>query len=80
MSLINEKAYKLLYEKYRSTYVAIVARAQNVSEYGNQEDKSKFVETIVNQKAHPHISIMSETDIKIVEMLEYLVDDEEPVR
>lgn len=80
MSLIKEKIHKILHDKYKRMYLAIISRAHNVNDYGKSEDKMKFVDTIINQSTHPHIGFISESDRKIIEMLEYLVDEKEPVR
>jgi hypothetical protein len=78
--IIKEKAYKLLHEKYKRLYTIIRTRTQNVLEYGQREDAVKFLQTIVDEDTHDLTGIISKTDKEVLEVLEYLVDDDEPVR
>jgi len=79
-SLFKEKAYKILYQKYRNMYDTIFHRAQNAKEFGQKDDQLKVIETIIEKDKYPHIGIQSESDRKIIEMLEYLLDDNQVVR
>jgi len=78
--LFKEKAYKMLYQKYKSLYETIYFRASNAKEYGQKDDQLKVIETIIEKDKYPHIGIQSESDRKIIEMLEYLLDDNQVVK
>ena len=80
-NLIREKIYKLLYQKYKSLNITVLDRAYRCREYGEKEDKLKFVETIVAEGAFDWSKIVKEQhDTETIKLLEYLLNDDEPVR
>lgn len=77
MGLIHEKVYKQLHQKYKRAYFALFDKIRTVGQFGEKEDKLKFVETVTNGNIS---SFMPNDDKELVEMLEYLLDDTEPVK
>lgn len=78
--LFKEKAYKILYEKYRDLYIRIFSRAQHAQEYGQKEDHTKLIQTIVDIGNYDYHGIQNKEDNKIVNCIEYLLDDSQSVR
>ena len=78
--IFKEKVYKLLYEKYKRLYTIIRTRSENVVQYGQKEDWKKFLETIINEETHELTGIISKQDKEIIAILEYLIDDNEPIK
>ena len=76
----KEKAYKLLHEKYKRLYTVLRTRAENVVTYGQNGDAIKFLQTVVEDEANDLHGILSKTDKEVIRLLEYLVNDDEPIR
>jgi hypothetical protein len=78
--LFKEKAYKILSEKYKRLYTTISTRARNALEFGEKEDAVKVLRTIVEEGEDVMTGIISKTDKEVIKLLEYLLDNEEPVK
>lgn len=62
----KERAYEILYEKYKELFEHIKKDAMNKIEYGKDKDKIEFLSFIANPKKYSYNGIMSKEDIKIV--------------
>lgn len=73
------KTYKLLAEIRGKFLSRIISDARNKTEYfkDNVEELSKFTEFIANPKKWDYCGMLSKEDIKVLETLEYLLDDEQ---
>lgn len=78
---IELKAYKLLYQKKSQLLGAIRQQARNSFEYNKDkpEELLKKMEVIGESSLWDYHGIMNKTDIAIIEVLEYLIDDEATV-
>jgi predicted ATPase len=79
-NLFREKAYKILAEKYKTLYNRIITRALNATEYGQKEDRLKVIETIVDVSNQDKTGICSKEESTTISLLEYLLDDGQPVK
>lgn len=80
-NLFKEKAYKLLYEKYRSLYDGIFEIASKAKEYGQKDDQLKVINTIIEKEDyHKSGYLWSKSDAEVVRVLEYLLDDDQKVK
>ena len=74
---IEYKAYKLLAELRKSLLTKIVHEAKNKVQYSdNPEDMKKWMEYISNPEKWDYSGIMRKEDLRIMEVLEYLVNDD----
>ena len=80
MSLFKEKAHKILAEKYKILYNRIITRALNATEFGQKDDQLKVIQTIVDISNYAKSGICTQEESNTIEMLEYLLDDTEPVK
>lgn len=78
-NLIREKVYKLLYEEYQVLYGRILQRARNVQEYGKGDDAMSLITSIVDTDKYDHCGLQSKQDTKMVQTLQYLINDERKV-
>lgn len=72
----RQKAYKILYEKYKKAYINTLKNANNALKYGNSKDCLKFLETIINEDTSSIDSVISQEDKNTINTIEYLLDDE----
>ena len=76
---IEFKAYKLLYEKKTELLSVIRHQARMRSEYGKPEESVRQLEVIGDSSLWDEAGIMNQGDIDIINVLEYLINDEETV-
>lgn len=77
MGLVQEKIYKKLHEHYKRAFISLHDAVKTVGVFGEKEDKLKLIETVTNGDTTKFISY---EDADLVNLLEYLLDDKEPVR
>ena len=78
--LIREKAYKRLAYEYKTLAMGIIHRCQNVLDYAKTgDDALKLISSIVDMGKWDYHGIQRKEDSRIVEILEYLLDDNQPV-
>lgn len=72
LSQFEAKAYKRLYEMYKSTLLTIINKARNTVEYhkDTSDENRKLVEFIADEKKWDYCGIESKTDAKIIDELE----------
>lgn len=72
------KAYKLLAEIHESMISRITHEARTRTEYGKDkpEESQKWMEYIGNPAKWDYCGLLKKEDIKVLETLEYLLDDD----
>lgn len=72
LSQFEARAYKRLYEMYKSTLLAIINKAIVSVEYKlqNQEEMNQAMQYIADENKWGHCGIESKTDGKIIDELE----------
>lgn len=72
LSQFEARAYKRLYEMYKSTLITIIHRAKNSVEYqGGKPDEMLATMTLISDEHKwDHCGIESKTDGKIIDELE----------
>lgn len=79
--LIREKAYKRLAYEYSSLNRAIIHKCRSLVEYSKTgDDALKLVSSIADMGNWERNGIQSREESRMVEMLEYLLDDNQPVK
>ena len=66
----KEKAYKILYEEYKSLFESINREARSKIEYGKDEDKIDLLSNIADSDKYSHCGLIRKEDIKVVQTLE----------
>lgn len=78
---MREKAYKRLASEYKSLAMGMVHRCQNILDYAKTgPDALKLLSDIADMGKWDYNGIQRKEDSRIVEMLEYLLDDNQPVK
>jgi hypothetical protein len=72
LSQFEARAYKRLYEMYKSTLLTIVNKAKIAVDYKleNQEEMNQTMQYIADEHKWEHCGIESKTDGKIIDELE----------
>jgi hypothetical protein len=72
MTQFEARAYKRLYELYKSTLLTIINKARNTVEYHNatSDENRKLVEFIADEKRWDYCGIEKNVDTKIIDELE----------
>lgn len=79
--LIREKAYKRLVYEYKNLAMEMIRRSQNLLDYAKTgDDALKLVSSIADRGTWDYHGIQRKEDSRIVELLEYLLDDNQPVK
>lgn len=80
--LIRAKIYKELYREMASLVGSIRNYANNKSQHDSDEEQRKALQTISEMSSHAWYSanIQSHEDRRKVELLQYLIDDEKPIK
>lgn len=79
--LIREKAYKKLAYEYKSLATEMIRRSQNILEYAKTgEDALKLISSIADKSKWDYCGIQQKENSHIIEILEYLLDDNQPVK
>jgi hypothetical protein len=75
---IEYKAHKLLAELRKSLLTKIIHEAKNKVEYcqDKPEELKKWMEYISNPEKWDYCGIMRKEDLRVMEVLEYLVNDD----
>jgi hypothetical protein len=66
----KERAYKILYEKYKSMFMNIQNRARSKAEYGEDASIKETLGFIGNPDKYSYCGIIQKEDIAIVNTLE----------
>ena len=75
---IELKAYKMLAEIRKMMLSRINSKLANCVEYrkGNPEEIFEIIQNLTNPEKWDYCSLLDEEDKKVLETLEYLIDDE----
>lgn len=72
LSQFEARAYKRLYEMYKSTLLTIIHKAKSAVDYKleNQEEMNQIMQHISDEHTWEYCGIESKTDSKIIDELE----------